>query len=40
MPHAAPPFLPGSPENENLKSTLVDMLGGDRPGKKKKGKKK
>lgn len=33
-------FEPGSPGNEKLKTVLVDMLGGDQPGKKKKGKKK
>jgi transcriptional regulator with XRE-family HTH domain len=32
-------FEPGSPGNEKLKTVLVDMLGGDRP-KKKKGVKK
>jgi transcriptional regulator with XRE-family HTH domain len=33
-------FEPGSPGNEKLKSTLVDMLGGNRLEKKKKGKVK
>jgi transcriptional regulator with XRE-family HTH domain len=33
-------FEPGSPGNEKLKTVLVDMLGGDHLGKKKKGKAK